>query len=198
MKQGPRAVWWLCCITATFAAIVWAWPREPRYEGKSLGQWLADLELDSGADRNARERAVAAVRAMGTNALPRLTRMLCAQDSAPKKLLLAVADKSSMIHLQFTTSRQIQNRALQGYQALGDVATVYLPTLIRLLNDDGSPAQTKACIALALGQMGPAARTAIPALGRATRDTNEEVRLNAILALANIQQNIDRTGGRGW
>jgi hypothetical protein len=140
------------------------------------------------ADRVARERAVEAVQAIGTNALPRLTEMLCLQDSLLTKALVELNSRCSFIHFQDKSTRRAQERGLQGYRALGTAATVYLPELIGRLDDPRSPPQARAYIALALGQMGREARAAIPALRNAASDTNELVSLNARLALANIHQ----------
>jgi HEAT repeat protein len=165
--------------------------REPRYEGKRLSAWLAELDFNGPADRAAHERAAQAVHAMGTNALPRLTAMLRAQDSALRRNLARLLAKQTVIRVQVTSSRRIQAIGVQGYQALGEAAKVNLPLLIRLMGEEGSPPEVRASVAVVLGNLGREAAPAIAVLSKATQNTNEEVRLNAILALANIQRNTD-------
>jgi hypothetical protein len=191
MRRDHRHARVIALAAIAVLIIVFLWPREPSYQGKGLGRWLAELEDDASA-RSAQDQAVEAVRVIGTNALPRLTEMLCAQDSLLRRVLLQLGARSLVARLQIQSSRRLQNRGLLGYQALGNAATVYLPVLIRLMDDPRSPPQAKAYVALALGHMGREARTAIPALARAALDKDQELRLNSILALANIQQNTDR------
>jgi hypothetical protein len=169
---------------------VWVWlvvhPREPVYEGKRLGQWLADLDLRNPENATAHTEAVKAVRAIGTNALPELTRMLCARDSVWTKTMIQFNSTQGLLRLPATPSAVIQARGLQGFSALGSLAEPSVPRLVQILEAEPSP-QARVYVALALGQIGRSARAATPALRRAADDKNEEVRRSAVSALINIQ-----------
>ena len=161
-------------------------PREPVHEGKRLSQWLAELDLRNPENATARTEAVKAVRAIGTNALPQLTRMLCARDSVWAKAMVHFNSTQALLRLPATPSTVIQARGLQGFSALGSLAQPCVPRLVQILEAEPSP-QVRAYVALALGQVGRAARAAMPALRRAVDDKNEEVRRSAVSALINIQ-----------
>ncbi len=163
-------------------------PVEPYYQGRALGRWLADLDLStSSADQATRLEAQRAVRAMGTNALPRLAYMIRARDSIWRAGLLKALSHQSLLNLQLTPASTVRSRAVQGYYVLGAAADPGVPVLIQMLESERSP-QVRSCVVLALGNIGPAARSAIPALVKACSDPDPEVRHNASSALANIQR----------
>jgi hypothetical protein len=176
-------------LTVLLLSVFIAWHvGEPHYARKGLSQWLTELDVGGCGDLEGRARAVEAIRKIGTNALPRLTAMLCVHDSIGNQWAAQLAARQSFIRLRFRSARQTQTLAVQGYQALGEIGAVNLPRLIGIMNEDGSSVEVRACVALVLGNMGRAARPAIPTLTRAAQDKDPEVRLNARLALANIQQ----------
>src|SRR5262245_36079920 len=155
-------------------------PHEPRYEGRSLSAWLADLDLES---PKSQEKPAQAVRAIGTNALPWLRKMLVSKSPVWERTSVAVNANQSLIQFSVTPDNVVRNRALRGYSALGNQAKCDVPHLIELMESESSP-QVRSYIALALGNIGPAASEAIPVLERATLDKNEEVHKNAVSALA--------------
>jgi hypothetical protein len=81
-------------LAALTICIVMVWPREPRYHGRSLSAWLAVLDDGEGgngivwdaksppAPTKQQLEAAAAVRQIGTDALPALLRMLQTRESA--------------------------------------------------------------------------------------------------------------------
>lgn len=175
----------LVALTAVIAGagVYFLMPREPRYEGRSLSAWLADLDLES---PKSQEKPAQAVRAIGTNALPWLRKMLVSKSPIWERTSVAVNANQSLIQFSVTPDNVVRNRALRGYSALGHQAKCDVPQLIELMESESSP-QVRSYIALALGNIGPAAAEAIPVLERATLDKNEEVHKNAVSALANIK-----------
>jgi HEAT repeat protein len=161
-------------------------PNEPRYQGKRLSQWLAELDLRNSEEPGARNEAIRAVRALGTNALPRLTSMLCVKDSVWTKALLTLNSRQGVVRFPVTPASVVQARAVQGYAALGGLAESNVPELVRILEAEPL-AQIRAYIVLALGQIGGGAKGAIPALRKAADDKNEQVRQNARWALLNVE-----------
>ena len=156
----------------------------PRYGGKPLHVWLADFDLS----RSQRpEKATEAVRAIGTNALPFLDRMIRTEDSLWRKALIALNNRQSFIQLEITEARVIRYRAIEGYRVLGPNAKASVPALIHILDFEPS-AEVRADVAAALGAIGSEARTAIPVLLKAAnQDQNPDVRTHAIMAVGDIQ-----------
>jgi hypothetical protein len=167
--------------------------REPGYGGKRLSAWLADLDIGSS---NSTERAGQAVRAIGTNSFPWLTRMLCASDPMWKQAVMAFNAKQSLVRVPVTSASVVRFRAVQGYNVLGRLAKDNVPALIRIMEADTS-SQVRSCVAAALGGIGPEAKAAIPVLWKAVESKDAGLRKSAIAALSNIQRFDDGSAFRG-
>jgi len=164
--------------------------REPVYQGKRLSVWLEHLErLDEAATRgnqNERDDAEQAIRHIGTNALPILIERLPAQNTRLKQLMMAWANKHERFPLHFKSAEQRRIEAVCGYEALGSLASAQVPRLIDILDNDLF-LDARQAAARVLGYIGPEARLAVPALFRATKDTDDSVRINALWALGEIR-----------
>jgi HEAT repeats len=159
-------------------------PHEPRYEGRSLSAWLADLDLESSKPQ---DKPMEAVRAIGTNAFTWLRRMLVSRDPIWEQAILGFNSKQSLIQLPITPDNVVRNRAVRGYNALGKIAKNDVPELSQLLQTEKSP-QARCYIVLALGNIGWEARAAIPVLeNTAATDQSAAVRENAVWALTAIK-----------
>jgi len=170
-------------LGSALIALYFLLPREPSYEGKSLSDWLADIDV---GNLQSREAADQAIRAMGTDALPWLRKMLCAEDPLWKRLVKTVNARQSIVRIPFTPTSSSRYQAVLGYGALGRLAKTEVPSLIHIMEVESSP-QVRACVALALGGIGREAAPAIPVLARAAKEGDETLRKNAASALANIQ-----------
>jgi HEAT repeat protein len=106
----------------------------PSYSGKTLDQWL---EMKGGIEPLPDE-AAAAVRQMGTNALPRLLELLTHEDSAVKTLLYQNLPNIGNLRSHITPHYVIQDRGVEGLRALGRAAKPALPQLCRLYEERGS------------------------------------------------------------
>jgi HEAT repeat protein len=93
------------------------------------------------------------------------------------------AQKQRFIPFHFKSADQRRIEAVLGYSALGQLAT---PSLSDTLTNDPFPCARRAA-ASALGLIGPKAKLAAPALFRATKDTDDSVRIFACGALGRIQ-----------
>ena len=154
---------WILILACGILALALVWTlsnREPRYEGRPLGQWLAELgwqDEDEIWDANDRAREAKAQRArevlgrIGPEAIPHLLRWVRYETPPPSLFrgLLRVARH----HFGFATD------ALR-YRA------------------DGTPT--------AFGLLGPAAAPAVPRLVTYARSGSWEVRYRSIDALATI------------
>ena len=158
-------------------------PHEPRYGGRSLSAWLAELDLESS---KAQAKPVEAVKAIGTNGLPWLRRMLRSEGPIWERAMVAFNVRQSLVQLPITPDNVVRNRAVRAYHILGNAAEGDVPRLIELFETEKLP-PVRSAVALALGNIGPAARAALPVLEKATTDPNGDVRRNAVWAVANIK-----------
>lgn len=157
---------------------------EPRYGGKRLSAWLAQLDLESSPSS---EQAQRAVQMIGTNSFPLLTRMIRSADPRWKRILFAFNARQGYLKVPVTPASVMRNRAVEGYMALGARAKPEVPVLMGLLESEPS-SEIRSSVAAALGGIGPEARAAIPLLMRAAADNSADVRKESLWALANIQR----------
>lgn len=131
--KAPKGMPWrlIVCVTlVVMGGIVWfAWPsREPSYQGKSLSYWLSPAgnqgsESSGGVSSNA-------LRAIGTNALPILLRLLKAKDSALTEKLSDLIDRQSFVHNPIVSADEKRQKAYLGFLLLDELATNAVPALI--------------------------------------------------------------------
>jgi hypothetical protein len=156
--------------------------REPIYQGKRLSSWLEAYKLYGVAGvetwqvRVEQQEADEAVRRIGTNALPTLLRMLRAKDSALKAKLMDLAQKQHFIHINYIPADELNYRACSAFGVLRAKAQSAVPAMIRIYEQNISPA-SQFYVSRALIAIGPdATRTAIPAFLRGAANSNLLVR----------------------
>src|SRR5688500_12695141 len=88
--------------------------REPRYQGKSLSQWVRGLEYNN-VNPTTEQRA--ALRAMGEPAITRLIEMLEHRDSLLKRKFVRYARNHPNIHNRFIAPRNIVPEHISHAQA---------------------------------------------------------------------------------
>jgi hypothetical protein len=108
--------------------------REPRYQGRSLTQWLEGYSDDvASVDDTNRMARIAesrdAVRHIGTNAVPFLLKKLSARETPIERRLKKLAGSQSWIHFHFANRRPL---AYQGFHILGEEARGAAPALAQL------------------------------------------------------------------
>lgn len=187
-------------------------PREPVYEGKRLSEWLEQIRSEDEAEMR---HGVAAIRAIGTNALPALMEMLDSRDSSLKLWIQRLPSKQSLITWKMASADDRKVDGLIGLSVLGESSRPALPKMKALFVAD-APGSTWgiACAAIAdcepdvvgyftacltnpiprvrhasaqrLGFMREKARTAVPQLIVALKDDNHVVRKYAARSLGLI------------
>jgi HEAT repeat protein len=130
-------------------------PESLVYQGKTVKGWVVQLTTP---EPNAREQAAAAIKALGSNAVPGLVRLLETRDSFFRKRVWAFAS-------------QLPVRVRQ----------VVLP---RIRPPDAALIRSSA--ARSLGLLGPDAETAIPALSKSLRSGDAHAQWDAAGALGGI------------
>lgn len=174
----------LCIAAAVVLGVGLVWfqqTRPPTYNGRPLVEWLQKIDYNNTEEpMNAESaEAVAAVRALGTNALPHLLRMLETQDSPLKLRLVDLARKQRLIRVRFTPAVLSHHYAGNGLRALGPQAEPAIPALTEHFF---GPNEIRADIAAkVLGEIGSAA---FPILRPALTNASTEVRLRALMAFA--------------
>lgn len=165
--------------------------REPVYQGKPLGRWLAGY-ITSGSviDVYPEIETDEAVRRMGASAIPSLLRMLRARDSQFKRALWWFSDRQHWIQIRPFPAVFTTRQAATAFRALGGAASDAVPALIRIYRDNISPDSQGACVE-AMGGIGPAASAAIPDMMSAAAQSNHYVRAVAVLALGHIHARPD-------
>jgi HEAT repeat protein len=187
----------ISCAVALSAATVWVVfflisHREPAYQGKTLNAWMEQSSRYLSADRKSpdrakRDEAEAAIRQIGTNALPTLLGMVRAKDSALKTKLLVLGRRQHIFKLPFKPATYYHARATYGFGALGPMAKPAVPALIESLRDKDKDVRAAAASCLAL--MDTEAKEAVPAL---IQTLNAEgngwgpVLINSMMALGSI------------
>jgi hypothetical protein len=154
---------------------------EPRYKGHSLKYWLTQMREPK--DSSARSAAAAAVRGIGTNAVPYLIRYVMYETTEPK---LIIARKFSDWQLPnwlvpdgWEAPGQIQQLGVLGFMCLGEKGAAAIPALARHLTNG----ENHVSAASALRGIG---EKAIPVLITSLRSPYQQSRFGAISALEQI------------
>src|ERR1051325_10748827 len=118
---------------------------QPSHNGRNVTQWL---EFNPQAKQRNPFRshkegpppaARHAIKAIGTNAIPTLLRMIQSKDSVVKCRLNALLDWQSIVHFRFPAASEQRAMGLAGFEILGDDAQAAAPALALLSrNSDAS------------------------------------------------------------
>jgi HEAT repeat protein len=155
-------------LVAVAGVIAWLGlrQREPVYQGKRLSVWLQGYEFGVEAPE-----IDAAVRKVGTNAIPYLLPMLRAKDHPALLKWWAFANRHPALarfvekhpSLDYTRAETRHLRAVRAFEALGDDAKDAVPELIEMYRE-GIAEPTPFGPSSALSAIGPAAESAVPVL----------------------------------
>ena len=214
MNRSRRVAWFaLVALIAIGFGIFASRPTEPKYRGRPLSDWLVVLQQAQGGKPDV--EAMEALQQLGTNAIPSLLEMLRQRDSRLKLKLMAWAGRQPLIPIKFEGASVAKWRAVVGFDVLQSAGAPAIPALVGMLNDAdtswpalqclariGRPALTPLSQAVAnsnvnvrfhavnllggLGRDDPPA--VVPALLRALKDDNDNVRRAAAFALGNLAQ----------
>ncbi|MGH7970875.1 MAG: HEAT repeat domain-containing protein [Limisphaerales bacterium] len=188
IMRHRRTIGFCLLAAAAFLAVAAVvWPREPRYHHRPLSAWLGELDLDQAGSAKQAEQAL---RALGTNCIPCLLKMICARDSLWERAAVSIERHQPMVRFQLTPTSVVRYRAVLGFRVLRAGARDAVPALIQLL-ESTKPPPLRASAAAALGGIGPAAEAAVSSLAKAVEDPDPEVRRNANAALFNIQRSAE-------
>ena len=126
----------LLAATVVAGVVALTLPREPAWDGQPLSDWL-QIGYGTGMTHGDTDRddADAAVRHIGTAALPILVRELGAKHSHTRWRLVQFLQSHSIYCLRYPYPDERRSRAVGAFHALRGVATPALPEIRRYLSD---------------------------------------------------------------
>jgi len=161
---------------------------EPSYKGRTLTTWLtrhADHGVSTILSDDDRAEAEAAVRRLGTNALPALLDMAKVRDSSLKAALLEKLPDQLRTRLGLRADYDYNDLARDGFQILGSAAKPAVPVLVTWLNDKDQ--SVRATALEMLGAIGPSAEDSIAAIVGLLRTGNSWCDGVALTSLGEIR-----------
>lgn len=170
--------------------------REPLYKGKPLSYWLQGFGPRSSKDPMPEEptagEASAAVRWLGTNAIPPLLRMLRMHDSPLATRLYRLTLKQHFLHIHYIPCLDRVYQSQRAFSLLGTNAMSAMPQLIEIFHQNPNPFSEREIPLILAGILADAdASKALPALTlmiRAATGSDASVRNCAVLALCQMRR----------
>ena len=139
--------------------------REPSYHGKPLSFWLSRAEESSVASRGRKDPKAAesreAIRAIGTNAIPVLLRILRAKDSVLIRAAMDLVGRQDYVHIHIPSVEEQKRKAAAGFYVLGELASNAVPALIEIYQHPSS-GYSERIAELTLMRLYPAKNVAVP------------------------------------
>jgi hypothetical protein len=175
MKRWTKITLIALAAAAIFGAIFYASMAEPYTRGRSLSFWLeAGATFDNPEEPEfTREETEAALREIGTRAIPFLLDRMRATDPRWKQPLDDLIRKQSHFSVEFKWAHDKQNEAAYGFSILGTNARSAGPELEKLFREASIP-RFPAC---ALGYLGT---SSLPALHAAMTNDDVDIRYAAV------------------
>lgn len=174
-------IWISAILLAAGTGVLWlvlnSSNSEPVYKGRRLSAWLEDATEFTDVDTQ--RQAVEAIKAIGTNGLPSLIRMMRSKDSQFKLGLIELSRKQQFVKFQPELASSVHQRAAYGCAILRSEARPAISTLMDLLqvqHDD-------TMVAGALVRIGP---DGVLALTGGLTNKSADVRYCITAALAHI------------
>ena len=176
-------------LAGSLALVFWSatGPQEPVFEGRSLSSWLDHHVASSAAsppyNSPGWKKADEAIRAIGTNGIPTLVKMIGARDlPQPLLKLVRASQRYRWTYINYRSRIGENEEAEYAFGMLRANALSAVPELIKIYEQNISSSSQR-CAASALGSIASGARAALPALIRNFKHTNGEVRFYAVSAV---------------
>jgi HEAT repeat protein len=182
VSKGKKAAIVLLLLLAGLAVGYWILnPTEPSYQGRSASSWLHDLGTPNYL------QAYAALKAMGTNAVPAIVRRLKRSASPWRIKYRELYPKfPSWLAKTLPKPKSDFNRVLGGW-AFAAIGPGVKPRLVKLLKEESPSVRSAAAFGLhELRLSGADIKDAIPALIEALSDQSGDVRYSSAQTLGLI------------
>ncbi len=178
-----RAILLALSFAALAGGLVWTLsrPAEPAYQGKPLSAWLNEY---NGLPGDTNQAACAAVRELGTNAIPALLKIIESGDPPFQRMISELNRVQSLVHFPLRDTWLQREAASSALYAMGANAKPAFPALTSLLFDTN----TADLSALPLAGMGS---EGLPPLIVALKDQNAFIRHQAVNGLGMERSDLD-------
>ncbi|HZQ48457.1 MAG TPA: HEAT repeat domain-containing protein [Verrucomicrobiae bacterium] len=150
--------------------------KEPSYQGRTLTSYLAGpwVQVDGPQQENPHygpdEKAI---RAIGTNGIPTLLRLIQAHDPPWKAKLISWLKRQHMVHIDIQDATERRDLGILGFSILGEEAKSAVPDLVILIHGRDPAVRTKAV--RCLSSIHPGKETLVPIMVQLLRDPQPEV-----------------------
>lgn len=146
--------------------------REPSHDGKTLTQWLVEMQGLGMNNRAKYNECSEAVYTMGTNAVPTLLRMVDCKDSPVKLKAIQWLGPQWSERLKMRRADYYHSKVTFGFSSLRERAAPAVPGLIALLHssDRGVQAAAAECLSDIGPEAGPATEELVQLLHNCTRN----------------------------
>src|ERR1039457_288207 len=181
--KTKRIFFFIALVLALGGVSLLLFPREPRYQGRSLSSWLQQC-YDTPLNETQRlSEAQAAVRAIGAKkSVPVLLKLVETQEDPVSTWLIAQREKLRIDFLHWRSAEGWQQLGIAGFEALDTNAAPAVAELTKLLND-----KERAFVAVrCLVAVGPAAE---PSVSQALTNQSIQVRYFATQQFAWVTEN---------
>src|SRR5579859_6557940 len=139
-RQRLKKMTWLIGVAALLTATAVCLQFKPNYasyDGKTVTEWLGDLNSGHGP---AEQRSAAALTSMGTNAVPELLSVLTRSDAQVRGIIGRLIGPKLCARLGLPTKDGRRMRAVTAFWLLGEQATSSIPCLVFALRTGHDPA----------------------------------------------------------
>ncbi len=202
-----RILLFAALFLAAIGLLVWCLlpAPEPRYHNHPLSEWLLGYAWSSGSDMPTApgpskfgfavhnpvyadwNESEAAIRAIGTNAIPTLLRMLRARDTKTKLAFINLIQKQHVITITHIPAEAQNFAAAMGFRKLGPQAAGAIPGVINIYHRNIST-WSRSASGTVLYDLAP---FGIPQIAQGLASPDPQVRRMLIGALANIRAQPD-------
>lgn len=180
-QKGSARKWiFLLALAALLVAvsILLLSEKESSYRGKSLSEWLEAIPFEPPHDPPVPE-AQAAVRAIGTNALPFLLEWVVERDSSLRQALIRFDNSQNVLNLNLKPAERKAQEAIAGFMALAEIAEPAVNYLVPIAKDTNRVVSSHVCEILPyLGRKG------IEASLQMLSNSNDFLRRQIVFSLA--------------
>ncbi len=134
MKPGRLIIILLALLLLSFLAFAIFRSKEPRYQGRTLTEWIESARWEhlSPYDSDEEVAAKRALKQMAPEAIPILLKWLQVKDTPLRLNLAGLVNGHPFLHMRIRYPEELNHDAVVGFELLGADAKPAWPSLIKL------------------------------------------------------------------